>query len=89
MPGSGSSGITLTLSNADIGMTKVIVLNGPSSSTYAGAVNFNQSAGTATLKRLSSDDIVKTANAVNYIQITCIAKSGNDRTYIYTVGQAQ
>ena len=89
MPSAGSSGITLTFSNADIGMTKVIVLNGPSSGTYAGAVNFNQSAGTATLKRLSSDDIVKTANAVNYIQVTCIAKSGNDRTYIYTVGQAQ
>lgn len=89
MPGSGSSGITLTFSNADIGMTKVIVLNAPSGSTYGGAVNFNQSAGTATLKRLSSDNIVKTANAINYIQVTCIAKSGNDRTYIYTVGQAQ
>ena len=89
MPGSGSSGITLTFSNADIGMTKVIILNAPSGSTYAGAVNFNQSAGTATLKRLSSDNIVKTANAINYIQVTCIAKSGNDRTYIYTVGQAQ
>tara|TARA_Y100000768_G_scaffold109991_1_gene80850 strand:+ start:2008 stop:4119 length:2112 start_codon:yes stop_codon:yes gene_type:complete len=89
MPGSGSSGITLTFSNADIGMTKVIILNAPSGSTYGGAVAFNQDAGTATLKRLSSDNIVKTANAINYIQVTCIAKSGNDRTYIYTVGQAQ
>ena len=89
MPGSGSSGITLTFSNADIGMTKVIILNAPSGSTYGGAVAFNQDTGTATLKRLSSDDIVKTANAINYIQVTCIAKSGNDRTYIYTVGQAQ
>lgn len=89
MPSSGSSGITLTFSNADIGMTKVIILNAPSGSTYGGAVAFNQDTGTATLKRLSSDDIVKTANAINYIQVTCIAKSGNDRTYIYTVGQAQ
>jgi len=89
MPSSGSSGITLTFSNADIGMTKVIILNAPSGSTYGGAVAFNQDTGTATLKRLSSDNIVKTANAINYIQVTCIAKSGNDRTYIYTVGQAQ
>ena len=79
---------TLNFDGADIGMTKVILIK-TQSSAYTGTLTFSQTSGAGTFVRLSSDDIVKDASTTNYVQITCIDKSSNDCTYIYTVGTAQ
>ncbi len=79
---------TLNFDGADIGMTKVVLIK-TQSSAYTGTLTFSQTSGTGTFVRLSSDDIVKDANTTNYVQITCINKSSNDCTYIYTIGIAQ
>lgn len=84
----GNVPVTLNFDGADIGMTKVILIK-TQSSAYTGTLTFSQTSGTGTFVRLSSDDIVKDASATNYVQITCIDKSSNDCTYIYTVGTAQ
>lgn len=84
----GDVDVTLNFDGSQIGMTKVVVLK-TQSSAYTGDITLTQTSGTGTFVRLSSDDIVKDASTTNYIQITCIDKSGTNRTYIYTVGQAQ
>jgi hypothetical protein len=83
-----STATTLNFDGADIGMTKVVLIK-TQSSAYTGTLTFSQTSGTGTFVRLSSDDIVKDASTTNYVQITCIDKSSNDCTYIYTVGTAQ
>ena len=83
-----STATTLNFDGADIGMTKVVLIK-TQSSAYTGTLTFSQTSGTGTFIRLSSDDIVKDASTTNYVQITCINKSANDCTYIYTVGTAQ
>ena len=84
----GNVPVTLNFDGADIGMTKVVLIK-TQSSAYTGTLTFSQTSGTGTFVRLSSDDIVKDASTTNYVQITCIDKSSNDCTYIYTVGTAQ
>ena len=97
LPGSAAN-LTFNIANAKKGMTKVFIIRTNTSTAYTGTLTFdvtNDSAGaltgTPTFVRLSSDDIVKTANTVNYMQITCIAEGSDagDRTFIYTVGTAQ
>lgn len=83
-----STATTLNFDGADIGMTKVVLIK-TQSSAYPGTLTFSQTSGTGTFVRLSSDDIVKDANTTNYVQITCIDKSGGNCTYIYTVATAQ
>lgn len=84
----GNVPVTLNFDGADIGMTKVVLIK-TQSSAYTGTLTFSQTSGIGTFVRLSSDDIVKDASTTNYVQITCIDKSSNDCTYIYTVGTAQ
>ena len=84
----GNVAVTLNFDGADIGMTKVVLIK-TQSSAYTGTITLSQTTGTGTFVRLSSDDIVKDASTTNYMQITCIDKSSNDRTFIYTVGTAQ
>jgi hypothetical protein len=84
----GNVAVTLNFDGADIGMTKVILIK-TQSSAYTGTITFSQTTGTGTFVRLSSDDIVKDASTTNYLQATCIDKSGDNCTFIYTVGTAQ
>jgi hypothetical protein len=84
----GNVAVTLNFDGADIGMTKVILIK-TQSSAYTGTITFSQTTGTGTFVRLSSDDIVKDASTTNYVQATCIDKSGDNCTFIYTVGTAQ
>lgn len=84
----GNVAVTLNFDGADIGMTKVVLIK-TQSSAYTGTITLSQTTGTGTFIRLSSDDIVKDASTTNYMQITCIDKSSDNRTFIYTVGTAQ
>ena len=97
LPGSAAN-LSLNIASAKTGMTKVFIIRTNASTDYTGTLTFdvtdaaaNPLTGTPTFVRLSSDDIVKTANTVNYMQITCIAEGqdAGDRTFIYTVGTAQ
>jgi len=97
LPGSAAN-LSINMILAKPGMTKVFIIRTDASTDYTGTLTFdvtdsvgNPLTGTPTFVRLSSDDIVKTANTVNYMQITCIAEGtdAGDRTFIYTVGTAQ
>lgn len=84
----GNVPVTLNFDGAEIGMTKVIIIK-TQSSAYTGTITFSQTTGTGTFVRLSSDDIVKDLDTTNYLQATCIDKSGDNCTFIYTVGTSQ
>ena len=97
LPGSATD-LTFNIANPKTGMTKVFIIRTNASTDYTGTLTFDVTSdnagaltGTSTFVRLSSDDIVKTANTVNYMQITCVAEGSDagDRTFIYTVGTAQ
>ena len=97
LPGSAAN-LTFNIVNAKTGMTKVFIIRTNASTAYTGTLTFDVTdgsggalTGTPTFVRLSSDDVVKTADTVNYMQITCVAEGSDsgDRTFIYTVGTAQ
>ena len=79
---------TLNFDNTKIGMSKMVLIVNQGTAG-SGAITLGQTVGTGTFIRSSSDDIVRTASITNYLQITCIGESGDDRTFIYTVGTAQ
>jgi hypothetical protein len=83
-----STATTLNFDNAEIGMSKMILIVNQSTAG-SGTITLGQTTGTGTFIRTSSDDIVRTLSTTNYLQITCIAASGDDRTFVYTVGTAQ
>jgi uncharacterized membrane protein len=83
-----STATTLNFDNAEIGMSKMILIVNQSTAG-SGTITLGQTIGTGTFIRTSSDDIVRTLSTTNYLQITCIAASGDDRTFVYTVGTAQ
>lgn len=88
--------VTIKFNSATTGSTKLLLLKNQGTAG-TGTITFATSdtsinGVTFTATRLSSDDIVRTANTTNYIQITCIADSYVDadkRDFIYTVSQAQ
>ena len=79
---------TLNFDNAEIGMSKMVLIVNQGTAG-SGTITLGQTTGTGTFIRASSDDIVRTASITNYLQITCIGESGDDRTFVYTVGTAQ
>ncbi len=83
-----STATTLNFDNAEVGMSKMILIVNQSTAG-SGTITLGQTTGTGTFIRTSSDDIVRTLSTTNYLQITCIAASGDDRTFVYTVGTAQ
>ena len=78
----------LNFDNAEIGMSKMVLIVNQGTAG-SGTITLGQTTGTGTFIRASSDDIVRTASITNYLQITCIGESGDDRTFVYTVGTAQ
>ena len=83
-----STATTLNFDNAEIGMSKMVLIVNQGTEG-SGTITLGQTTGTGTFIRTSSDDIVRTISTTNYLQITCIAGSSNDRTFVYTVGTAQ
>ena len=83
-----STATTLNFDNAEIGMSKMVLIVNQGTAG-SGTITLGQTTGTGTFIRTSSDDIVRTISTTNYLQITCIAGSSNDRTFVYTVGTAQ
>ena len=83
-----STATTLNFDNAEIGMSKMVLIVNQGTEG-SGTITLGQTTGTGTFIRTSSDDIVRTISTTNYLQITCIAESSNDRTFVYTVGTAQ
>jgi hypothetical protein len=83
-----STATTLNFDNAEIGMSKMVLIVNQGTAG-SGTITLGQTTGTGTFIRTSSDDIVRTISTTNYLQITCIAESSNDRTFVYTVGTAQ
>ena len=79
---------TLNFDNAEIGMSKMVLIVNQGTEG-SGTITLGQTVGTGTFIRSSSDDIVRTISTTNYLQITCIGESGDDRTFVYTVGTAQ
>ena len=83
-----STATTLNFDNAEIGMSKMVLIVNQGTEG-SGTITLGQTTGTGTFIRTSSVDIVRTISTTNYLQITCIAGSSNDRTFVYTVGTAQ
>lgn len=88
---SDSTNVTINMDNADIGDTKVVIINGKGGSgtitistndIYVNGYNFVS-------QRLSSDDIDHTNTTVNYLQITCVNMAVTGSKFIYTVGTPQ